>query len=352
MQTPDKVNTQTPAAEGAQQAPSITQDVQTATNKDAMNAIKLKINATFDEIAAKVPAVRAMVGFDQRSDFHSLTLDKHTRKVVDGLLANEYIATHPKRDLIVLAGYLHDIGKTSPEGQQVHKKDPEKRQYVDHEKESFKMTGPILENDFEPLPEEDKEFVLALVRLHASALNLMENFGRNNQPKGSELKAYEDFIGEVEKIPGEMDLLDKMKIIFAFNRADKLGGFNEESDKSDPKIAGIISKATKQVNALDELGKALPALIQAVMAKRAGTNDAGIVLENGEYQFRDLKKVAAETAMDGKAIGMIMKNAASLGVPKAQVGNFGKILREKGLDGLEAAGFGQFVGPIKELLSK
>jgi len=316
--------------------------------KDAMNAIKLRLDASFDEMAARIPAVASMVGFDQKNDHHALTLDEHVKQVVKGLLENEFIASHPKKNLIVLAGYLHDIGKTSPEGQQIHRRDPEKRQYVDHEKVSVKMASPILINEFESMSDEDLEFVLSLIKLHASALNLVGNFEKNDHPKGSALEAYSNFIGEVEKIPGDLSTLDKMKIVFAFNKADKLGGYNEKSDKNNPRIAAILSKSKKQAAVLNEMIKALPALLEAVKARRGGLGNAGITKENGQYKLRDLTKI--ETAMDEESIRLIMKNAGKIGVPDSQFGVLGNTLRTKGLDGLEAAGFGTYLEQINKLL--
>ena len=266
-------------------------EAQDETIKERIEALgidlnKLPVAASYEDLERALPEVAAMKGFDQRSDFHSLTLDDHTKELVRHMEENPFIQNHPKRDLILLAGKLHDLGKTSPEGQQVHKKDPEKRQYVGHEKESEKMVREILAKRFE-LAEEDLEFVAKLTGLHASALNLVNNFQTESEPKGKALKAYDEFMKKVEEIPGDMDLESKMRIVFAFNRADKMSGYNEKSDINDEKVKDIIAKSKAQVETLDEMVKALPALIAAIIGRRSGDQTAGISkTESGEYVYK------------------------------------------------------------------
>ncbi len=135
------------------------------------------------------------------------------------------------------------------------------------------------------LSETDFEFVARLAGLHASALNLVNNFEKNNQPKGRDLKSYDEFMKKVEEIPGDMDLTEKMKIVFALNKADKMAGFNENSDKESEKVKKIMEGAKRQVEVLGEMERALPALITAVKAKRSGDQKAGITIEGGEYKY-------------------------------------------------------------------
>ena len=214
--------------------------IRSGTGLDASDTLeKLTADASLEEMAAKIPEVGAMVGMDQRSDYHSLTLDAHTAELVRNLAEDPFIQGHPKRDIILLAGKLHDTGKASPDGQQVHPRDPEKRQYVGHEKESARMAEGIIDKHFVGLDAEDKALVIGLARLHAAALTLVQNFTTNNQPKGKTLGIYDDFIAKVEAIPVQMSLEEKMKIVFAFNRADKLGGWNMESPEDDPKVQSI-----------------------------------------------------------------------------------------------------------------
>lgn len=311
---------------------------------------KLPIDASFEELAAGIPEVKAMIGMDQRSDFHSLTLDEHTKELVRQLAANPLIAGHPKRDLILLAGKLHDVGKTSPAGQQIHPKDPEKRQYVGHEKESARMIAEILPQYFVDIPEEDRELVIRLAGLHASALSLVGNFTANNQPKGKDLGSYDRFIAEVEQIPGGLELEEKMRIIFALNRADKLAGCNDASDKSDPKVQDIIAKSIKQTQGLDELEKALPVLILAIMNKRKGDQEAGIVCENGVYKLKEKTSKAAAGGLEDAKVRVVMAEYDKLGLPADQRTLFEKTLKEDGIPGLGKAGFGRAIGPVKKII--
>ena len=247
---------------------------------------KIKPNAKYEELETKIPEIMAMKGFDQKSDFHDLTLDKHTQKLVSGLEQDEFLKTLPEKDqeLILLAGKFHDLGKVTPEGSQIHPKDPEKRQYVGHEKESERVIREIIPKYFQ-LSSKEIDFVAKLAGLHASALNLVANFEKNNQPRGSDLKAYDNFLQKVEEIPGNLELDQKVEITIAFNKADKMAGFDSSSDPNSEKVKKIIERANLKVKVLEEMQKAWPALIEAIQAKRNGDQKAGIVFKNGEYRY-------------------------------------------------------------------
>lgn len=320
--------------------------------KDTVETMnKLPVTASFDELVEKIPEVRVMVGMDQRSDYHSLTLDEHTKQLVRNLESNPFVQAHPKRDLILLAGKLHDIGKTSPDGQQIHPRDPEKRQYVGHEKESARIIAELLPKYFVDMPEADQQLVIRLAGLHASALTLVTNFVSNKEPKGKQLGTYDKFIAKVEEIPGDMNIEEKMRIVFALNRADKLAGVNDESDRSDPKVQEIMARAAEEVEALDELEKVLPVLIQAVQNRRSGDQSAGIVHEDGEYKLLEKPKKAPQ-ALDGRQIGAVMKNFDTLGIPVDQKEAFAQALREEGIPGLGKAGFGRYIGAVQKILAE
>ena len=259
----------------------------------AFEAGKLSINATYEELEAVIPEVAKMKGFDQRSDFHDLILDEHTKKMAKGLEEDQFLAGLPERnrDLVLLAGKLHDLGKMSSDGQQVHKRDPDKLQYAGHEKESARIVEEILPKYFD-LSGEEAAYVSQLTGLHATALNLVNNFETNNQPVGRGLKSYDDFLKKAEGLPGKMEIIDKMRIILAINKADKQAGFNESSDSSDQKVEVIRQNSEKQVRTIEEIGRALPALVEAIMARRGGDQTAGIVFENGEYKYKKPEKKA------------------------------------------------------------
>lgn len=247
---------------------------------------KFGADASYEELEAAIPEVAAMKGFDQRSDYHALTLDEHTKKLGKNLAEDEFVSNLPEkhRNLLLLAGKMHDLGKVSPEGQQIHPKDSEKRQYVGHEGESERMLRELLPKHFD-LSSEEIDFVAKLAGLHVAALNLVNNFVREKEPKGKGLKSYDKFVALAEEIPGDMELLDKMRIIFALNRADKGAGYNEDSDMSDPKVQSIKERSGESIAALGELENALPVLLSAIQGRRAGDQAAGIALKDGEYVY-------------------------------------------------------------------
>lgn len=243
-------------------------------------------NPPYEELEKMIPEMAAMKGLDQKSDFHALTLDEHTKEMGAHLEKDEFLMSLPQeaRDLIELAGKLHDLGKTSSDGAQVNPKDPEKRQYIGHEQQSEKMIREILPKHIN-LSEVELDFVAKLAGMHASALNLVNNFEKNNQPKGKDLGAYDNFLKRVEALPCNLSANDKMKIVFALNKADKLAGYNEQSDRNSEKVKKIIENAQKQITTLVEMEKSLPALIEAIDAKRNGDQKAGIVFESGGYKY-------------------------------------------------------------------
>lgn len=317
--------------EGEQVAKEVREDVDTLVSLD-----KLKVTAFYEDLEAAIPEVAAMKGFDQRSDFHSLTLDEHTKELVRNLEQDSFVQNHPKRDLILLAGQLHDLGKVSPEGQQIHPKDPEKRQYVGHESESERISSEVMGKHMD-LSESDAEFVSKLTGLHASALNMIDSIGgklfkntdrtfeldgdgnlipqaQTTKLKGKDLKSFDKFLKKVEEIPGDLSLEEKMLVVFALNMADKSAGWNEDSDQQDEKVQGIMEKSDRQVKVLSELKKALSALLQAIEARRSGAQTAGIKLENGEYAAINTevpnkeKKAKAEIPAELKKLGGVLRD--------------------------------------------
>jgi hypothetical protein len=248
---------------------------------------KLSVDTSYEDLEKMIPEVAAMKGFDQRSDFHDLTLDNHTKELTKNLEQDDFIKNLPQKtkDLVFLAAKLHDLGKMTEKGHQVNPKDAEKRQYIGHEKESERVVQEILPKHFD-LSKEDIDFVAGLAGLHASALNLVNNFEKNRQPKGSELKAYDNFLKNIEDMPADIDTLDKLQIILALNIADKKAGANEQSDKNSEKVKKIMDSTAKQVAVMNEMKKAWPALKEAIVAKRGGDQKAGIIFNEGEYKYQ------------------------------------------------------------------
>jgi len=208
----------------------------------------------------------------------------------------------------------------------------------------------VLPKYFELKPEEI-ELVARLSGLHAAALNLIGNFKTDKQPKGKALGAYDKFFAKVEEIPGDLALIEKMRMVFALNRADKSAGYNESSDMNDPKIMAIKARADEEIAILGELEKALPALIEAIKAKRAGDQNAGIIFENGEYIYRAAEKKPA-AGLDDQSIEAILAKSDQLGLEPEKKETFSRILREEGFAGLGKAGFGRQIGAAKKILAE
>ncbi|MFA5051575.1 MAG: HD domain-containing protein [Patescibacteria group bacterium] len=311
--------------------------------------------SSFDKMAEAIPELENMRGVDQRTDYHDLPLDVHTREVVKHLQEDQFVATLPQKEAIALAGYLHDLGKTSPEGTQVNPKDETKRQYIGHEKVSEKMARDIMSRPEFNLKPEDIEFVAKLDGLHASALNLIKNFDTTNQPKGKELGAYDDFMKRVEEIPSPLSIEDKLRVVIAFNRADILATYNENSDPNSEKVKRLINRVAKDTETLGEMGKAVPALVEAIMARRSGKQQAGIVFKDGVYRYHDYgesQKTETPSAIDEQSVIYIEQQFPVFGLQEDQKDAFLLALRTNGLPGLGKAGFSRQISTIKKLLQE
>lgn len=248
--------------------------------------IKLKPDASYAELEAAIPEIKALKGMAQKSDYHDLSLDEHSKRVTALLEQDPFIAAlePQQRDLVLLAAKFHDLGKNTEAGQQVHPKDPEKRQYIGHESVGEQIARELLHSYFD-LPEAKSEFVSRLVALHAAPLGLMESFSHNKQPKGKELASYDKFISKVDAVPGDLGLNEKIKVLLAIAKADKLAAIDDASDAGSEKVAQIRSRLKGYLEVLQQLDAAMPALIKAVKAKRSGNQKAGIVLKDGEYRL-------------------------------------------------------------------
>lgn len=281
---------------------------------------KLEVTATYAELEAAIPEVAAMKGMDQHSDYHTLTLDEHTKQLGRNLEADPFVQQLPERirDLLLLAGKLHDLGKTSPDGSQIHPKDPDKRQYLGHEDESKRMATAVLARHFDLQPAE-AEFVQGLAGMHASALNMIASFEarfpvgddgeRAGEMAGKDLKPWYDFVAKVNDLPGKFDLPTKMKIIFSLNRADKGAGTNADSDPSDPKVQSIITKAEKQIAAIDQMVKATQAILDAIAGKEAGDQRPVITLVDGVYAYKqpEVKEKKVEIPPELRKLGSVLR---------------------------------------------
>lgn len=255
---------------------------------------KLDVTASYEQMETFIPEVGAMKGYDQKSEYHDLTLDEHTKQLVKNLESDPYVQGLPEqvRNLLILAGKLHDTGKPVV----AHPKEgkPGLMGYKEHEIESEKIVRRILPEYFD-LSESEIDFVAKLAGLHAAAMDQIENFKRNPEPQGKALKAYDNFIAKVEEIPAKkLSLDEKMRIILALNRADKQAQYNETSDLSDPKVQAIKERVDSSLVVLSDLESAMPALIKAVQGRRAGDQKAGIILKDGQYVYN--KEIAPKKA--------------------------------------------------------
>lgn len=259
---------------------------------------KLPLIASYEELEQRIPEVARMKGFDQRSDFHHLTLDEHTKMLVSNLEQDSAVQGLSERikNLILLAGSFHDLGKADDAGRQVHPKDPEKRQYVGHEAVSARIIREIAPKYLE-IEENEVEIVAQLAGLHASALVLVNNFKNEKQPKGKSLKAYDNLVAKVEEIPLDLSIEEKMDLVIAFNRADLLAG------KAVGRVGGVED--------IDELRKAMPAIIKAIMGRRAGDNNAGITTIEGAYVYQAptvFSKEAKPIPNELKTLGRVLRD--------------------------------------------
>ena len=87
-----------------------------------------KMDAGREEIAALIPAVRTMFGYDQKNSAHQYDLWMHSLHVVCNL---------PRRmenDMVYLAALLHDIGKPEAQCRGKREGDPDMHYYGHPEK--------------------------------------------------------------------------------------------------------------------------------------------------------------------------------------------------------------------------
>ncbi len=99
----------------------------------------------------------------------------------------------------------------------------------------------------------------------------------------SDIKGFEKFLTSViEELP-TWDLEDNLRLILAFNKADKWGWYNEQSNFEDSKVQSIMKKELPRVLVLRELEKAASSLLEAVEARKAWSQNAWIKLNNWEY---------------------------------------------------------------------
>ncbi len=266
-------------------------------------AVRLNPACTYQALENLFPAVAALRGMDQKTPFHTLTADMHTQEVARNLAKQPVFneLSLDERGLATLAAYLHDIGKGNPEGRQ--ECEGGRVMYVGHEAAGARLAReevlPHMELDGARL-----DFVLAVVGGHGIPLRLIEVFQNNDQPKGSQLAAYEEFVASVDRMQGSETAEGRMRnlrLMLAFCRSDIGATVSEETA---PSNSELVSRIEQDTATLERLESALPAIIEALTQKKKGRQQAGIALEDGKYRYNDFD---ARIAYDTKAISQALR---------------------------------------------
>lgn len=278
-------------------------------------------SVSLEDLKAVVPELARMDGFDQRNKYHALTLGAHTAQVDANLQADTFIMSHTKRDLILLAGKLHDSGKAVP-GAPVEKPDG-MLSYPNQERYNQLVARKVLKQHFD-LSAEDTQFVLKLIE--TSTNGVLEAFQNKSEPKGGDLKAYEKFLERVADLPGDQTLEEKLQIVMHFNLADKAAHYNDTIDRTTEHNAFVINNVDASIAVLRELQKAFPAIIEAVAAKKNGHQNAGIVRDGDGYKFVEKapKKKKQKEAALAPALQTLVDAVADTGIQNRLKGMLGK----------------------------
>lgn len=148
-----------------------------------------------------IPELKNIVGLLQDYPPHNDTVDSHTKKVVEEMKRQEYYknASNKKKNILLLAAYLHDIGK-GPKGK--WENEVMKHAYPDHPADAIPMLARILIEEIETLSEEDIRLVCMLVIYHDIIGDCME--------KGRDKKQIVDIIKDK----------DDLEMLFAITCAD------------------------------------------------------------------------------------------------------------------------------------
>jgi hypothetical protein len=132
-----------------------------------------------DKDIAILPELKDIEGLLQDYDPHNDTVDEHTKKVVSEMKQVEYYkkASEEKRNILLLASYLHDMGK-GPKKKWTSGKMTSA--YLDHPVDAIPMLERILIEDVETISDEEIRQVCMLVVYHDIVGDCMEK-GRENQ---------------------------------------------------------------------------------------------------------------------------------------------------------------------------
>jgi putative nucleotidyltransferase with HDIG domain len=306
---------------------------------------KVAPGSSYETLESRFPQVKALSGMDQKSPFHSLTADDHTKEVASNLLEEDAVSSLGDRikAVVVMAAYFHDIGKTDPN---IQKTDEEtgKMSYSGHEKSSAAMMEEILP-DLD-VDENEAQMIVAIVKNHGLALRLKDTFAQNDQPKGKALKAYGKFVKAAKEMPGsdsKEGVLKNASIMLAFCRADTSASVNAVTRDENPEMVKRIENDISQLNTLE---MAMPAIVEAVERKDKGDQKAGVVKQGDKYVCPKPKEKKGPS-YDMKALSAAIREN---GIPEKAMGALSKSPNEKALfANLKKAGLEEHYESIKNL---
>ncbi len=154
-----------------------------------------------DEDITVISELKDIVGLLQDYDSHNDTVDDHTKKVVAEIKKTDYFvnASEEKKSILLLAAYLHDMGKGP---KKKWKEGKMTRAYLDHPVDAMPMLARILTEEIESLSEDEIRLVCMLVVYHDIVGDCME--------KGREKK----------QVAVLIECEDDLEMLFALSCAD------------------------------------------------------------------------------------------------------------------------------------
>lgn len=137
-----------------------------------------------------IPELKAVEDLLQDYKPHNDTVGEHTRNVVAEIKKQTYYinASNEKKDILLMAAYLHDIGK-GPKNK--WKGGIMKGAYPDHPADAVPMLRRILTEDIETLSDEEIRLVCMLVVYHDIIGDCMEK-GREKQQVADVIESEDD----------------------------------------------------------------------------------------------------------------------------------------------------------------
>lgn len=127
-------------------------------------SIKELVDA-IDKDFSVLPELKEVIGLMQEYEPHCDAVDSHTKKVVDEMRKLDYYkgASDEKKNLLLLAAYLHNMGK-GPKNKWVN--ETMERPYLDHPFDAIPMLERILVEEIENLSDEEIRQTCMLVVYH------------------------------------------------------------------------------------------------------------------------------------------------------------------------------------------